>query len=103
MTPYRVAMFDLDGTLAASKSDISPSTAHMLCVLLSTVDVCIISGGRFEQFDAQVLRHLDKSCDLARLHLMPTGHGICDGMEAAGPRCTSRSCHPMRRIAHSTC
>lgn len=72
MRPYRVAMFDLDGTLAASKSDISPVTAHMLCALLSAIDVCIISGGRFEQFDAQVLRPLGKLCDLERLHLMPT-------------------------------
>jgi HAD superfamily hydrolase (TIGR01484 family) len=69
---YRVAMFDLDGTLAASKSDISPATAHMLCALLSTIDVCIISGGRLEQFDKQVLGHLGKFCDLERLHLMPT-------------------------------
>jgi phosphomannomutase len=72
MTPYRVAMFDLDGTLAASKSDISPATAQMLCGLLSTIDVCIISGGGFDQFDAQVLRHLGATCDLERMHLMPT-------------------------------
>jgi phosphomannomutase len=72
MGPYRVAMFDLDGTLAASKSDISPATAHMLCALLSGFDVCIISGGRWEQFEAQVLRHLGTLCDLERLHLMPT-------------------------------
>lgn len=72
MTPYRVAMFDLDGTLAASKSDISSATARMLCGLLSSIAVCIISGGRFEQFDAQVLRHLGPACDLERLHLMPT-------------------------------
>ena len=72
MTPYPVAMFDLDGTLAASKSDISSATAHQLCVLLSTMDVCIISGGRFEQFDTQVLHHLAQPCALERLHLMPT-------------------------------
>ena len=72
MRPYRVAMFDLDGTLAASKSDVSPATVRMLCALLLAIDVCIISGGRFEQFDAQVLRHLGEFCDLKRLHLMPT-------------------------------
>lgn len=72
MTPYRLAMFDLDGTLAPSKSEISPATAHMLCGLLAAIDVCIISGGRFEQFDAQVLRHLGTLCDRERLHLMPT-------------------------------
>ena len=70
--PYRLAMFDLDGTLAASKSEISPATARMLCALLSAIDVCIISGGRFEQFEGQVLQHLGGSCDLKRLHLMPT-------------------------------
>lgn len=72
MKPYRLAMFDLDGTLAASKSGVSPSTARMLCALLAAIDVCIISGGRVEQFDAQVLRHFGNSCDLERLHLMPT-------------------------------
>jgi phosphomannomutase len=72
MKPYRVAMFDLDGTLAASKSEISPAMVHMLRALLSAIDVCIISGGRFEQFDAQVLRQLGEFCDLKRLHLMPT-------------------------------
>jgi phosphomannomutase len=71
-SPYRVAMFDLDGTLAASKSEISPASAHMLCTLLSAIDVCIISGGSFEQFDAQVLRHLGEFCHLNRMHLMPT-------------------------------
>lgn len=60
MAPYRVAMFDLDGTLAASKSDVSPATVRMLCALLLAIDVSIISGGRFEQFDAQVLRHLGR-------------------------------------------
>jgi len=69
---HRVAMFDLDGTLAASKSEISPATARMLCALLAATDVCIISGGRFEQFEAQVLRHLGENCELERLHLMPT-------------------------------
>ena len=69
---YRAVMFDLDGTLAPSKGQISTATAEQLCHLLSIVDVCIISGGRFEQFDAQVLRHLDGSCALGRLHLMPT-------------------------------
>jgi HAD superfamily hydrolase (TIGR01484 family) len=37
------------------------------------VEVCIISGGRFEQFDTQVLRHLQIDDGRRhRLHLMPT-------------------------------
>jgi HAD superfamily hydrolase (TIGR01484 family) len=69
----RVLAFDLDDTLAVSKSQIEPRMADMLGRLLAEIDVCIISGGRFEQFDNQVLRHLrvDEPARL-RLHLMPT-------------------------------
>jgi HAD superfamily hydrolase (TIGR01484 family) len=69
----RVLTFDLDDTLAVSKSRIDPRMADLLARLLDRVDVCIISGGRFEQFDAQVLQHLtldERARD--RLHLMPT-------------------------------
>lgn len=66
-------VFDLDDTLAPSKSTIDARMAQLLVQLLSQGEVCIISGGRFEQFDSQVLRHLDATEDqLTRLHLMPT-------------------------------
>lgn len=65
--------FDLDGTLAESKSAITPRMAGLLARLLDQVDVCIISGGAFPQFEKQVLAHLDAApAELARLHLMPT-------------------------------
>jgi phosphomannomutase len=66
--------FDLDDTLAPSKSMIERPMSSLLERLLARVDVCIISGGRFEQFDTQVLRHLTVQDDssLARLHIMPT-------------------------------
>ena len=51
----RVLAFDLDDTLAVSKSQIDVQMALLLGRLLDEIDVCIISGGRFEQFDAQVL------------------------------------------------
>ena len=69
---WQVAMFDLDDTLCASKTTISPEMAHMLRSLLGVVDVCIISGGRFEQFEVQVLKPLGVFPELRRLHLMPT-------------------------------
>jgi phosphomannomutase len=70
---YRVVAFDLDDTLAVSKSRIDDEMADLLVRLLAEIDVCIISGGRFEQFETQVLRHLRVPAELRpRLHLMPT-------------------------------
>jgi phosphomannomutase len=69
----RAIAFDLDDTLAISKSQIDDRMAELLCKLIDVIDVCIISGGRFEQFERQVLRHLRAdSRSLASLHLMPT-------------------------------
>lgn len=70
--PIRAIIFDLDGTLAPSKSQIAGTTATLLERLLDKVDVCIISGGSFAQFQKQVLPYLPPSPGLARLHLMPT-------------------------------
>jgi hypothetical protein len=70
----RVVAFDLDGTLAESKSSITPRMAGLLVRLLDEVQVCIISGGAFPQFQSQVLDHLPATTpeQLARLNLMPT-------------------------------
>lgn len=68
----RVVIFDLDGTLALSKSPIADSTAMWLVRLLANADVCIISGATYEQMQTQVLGHLEQPADLGRLHLMPT-------------------------------
>jgi phosphomannomutase len=67
-----VVLFDLDDTLAPSKTAIDPAMADLLSRLLARVRVCIISGGRFEQFETQVLRFLTDSPHLDRLHVMPT-------------------------------
>ncbi|WP_328583164.1 HAD-IIB family hydrolase [Streptomyces sp. NBC_00370] len=69
----RVVAFDLDDTLALSKTKITPRIAKCLEALLSEKEVCIISGGRYEQFRNQVLDELPLTPELAgRLHLMPT-------------------------------
>ncbi|HEX8509150.1 MAG TPA: HAD-IIB family hydrolase [Propionibacteriaceae bacterium] len=65
-------LFDLDDTLAPSKSRLDLSMVELLTELLTRIDVCIISGGRFEQFERQVLEPLASSADLDRLHIMPT-------------------------------
>lgn len=72
--PRDVALvaFDLDDTLAASKSPLSAEMAQTMADLLNRRPVCIISGGRFEQFDTQVLAKLPQRANLTQLHLMPT-------------------------------
>lgn len=65
--------FDLDDTLAPSKTAMPEPMAAALRLLLGQVPVCIISGGQISQFRNQVLTHLGAAPDeLARLHLMPT-------------------------------
>ncbi|WP_406038344.1 HAD-IIB family hydrolase [Micromonospora sp. NBC_00898] len=73
MNDLRVVAFDLDDTLAVSKSRIDRRMAELLGHLLNEVEVLIISGGRFEQFESQVLAHLELTEEQrGRLHLMPT-------------------------------
>ncbi|WP_284255614.1 HAD-IIB family hydrolase [Pseudolysinimonas kribbensis] len=72
MVTVHLVAFDLDDTLAPSKSPIDPRMATLLGELLAVTEVCIISGGRFEQFRDQVLTHLPAGDALHRLHLMPT-------------------------------
>ena len=69
----RAVVFDLDDTLAPSKSPMDPTMSAALARLLEHVEVCIISGGRFEQFQAQALATFTANDDaMKRLHLMPT-------------------------------
>ncbi len=70
----RLVAFDLDDTLAPSKSPVDPRMADLLVRLLAEVEVCVISGGQFAQFESQLVDNLpgDRAAALARLHLMPT-------------------------------
>lgn len=72
-TAIRVVAFDLDGTLAASKSRMGREMADLLAALLDEVHVLIISGGAWPQFESQVLTELRLDTErIERLHLMPT-------------------------------
>lgn len=69
----KVIAFDLDDTLAVTKSPISDRMSELLGKLLQKYDVCVISGGKYEQFEKQVVNRLDVPAhSLNRLHLMPT-------------------------------
>ena len=74
MTSPRLVAFDLDDTLAPSKSAIDPRIGAQLLRLAERVEVAIISGGQLQQFRSQVVERLPEAdADLlAHIHLMPT-------------------------------
>lgn len=68
----KLIIFDLDGTLAKSKSAIDDEMAGLLADLLEVAQVSIISGGAWPQFEKQVLSHLPKKALLKKLSILPT-------------------------------
>jgi phosphomannomutase len=67
-----LVVFDLDGTLAESKSPIDAEMASLLNSLVGIVKVAVISGGAWRQFEQQVLSHLAHGEGLENLSLLPT-------------------------------
>ena len=74
MSAPRLVAFDLDDTLAPSKSAIDPRIGDLLIALAEHVEVAIISGGNLAQFTTQVVDRLpDASAETrSRIHLLPT-------------------------------
>jgi phosphomannomutase len=68
----KLIVFDLDGTLAASKSPLDAEMSLLLHDLLRVTKVAVISGGAWLQFEKQVLSHLPQDERLARLSILPT-------------------------------
>lgn len=68
----KLIVFDLDGTLAESKSPLDAEMSTLLTALLAVVKVAIISGGNWPQFEKQVLAHLPQGEHLQNLSLLPT-------------------------------
>ena len=68
----KLIVFDLDGTLAESKSPVDAEMSRLLRDLLGVVRVAIISGGDWPQFEKQVLSYLPHDQSLANLSLLPT-------------------------------
>ncbi len=68
----QLIVFDLDGTLAESKSSIDAEMSKLLHNLLSVIKVAIISGGDWPQFEKQVLSNLPHDECLENLSLLPT-------------------------------
>ncbi len=68
----KLIVFDLDGTLAESKSALDPEMGRLLATLLTVAKVAVISGGDWPQFQLQVLAHLPQDEHLDNLSLLPT-------------------------------
>ena len=68
----KLVVFDLDGTLAESKSAMDAEMAQLLSRLMSVAKVAIISGGDWPQFDKQVVQRLPQGQSFENLLLLPT-------------------------------
>jgi phosphomannomutase len=68
----RLIVFDLDGTLAESKSAVDAEMSELLHNLLAIVKVAVISGGDWPQFEKQLLSNLPVDELLMNLSLLPT-------------------------------
>jgi hypothetical protein len=68
----KLIVFDLDGTLAESKSSLDAEMTTLLSALLSIVKVAVISGGNWPQFEKQLLANLPHDEHLKNLFLLPT-------------------------------
>ncbi len=68
----QLIVFDLDGTLARSKSSLDSEMATLLTELLGVVQVSVISGGDWPQFQKQLLGLLPDDQSLKGLSLLPT-------------------------------
>ena len=68
----KLIVFDLDGTLAESKSSLDAEMSGLLHDLLGIVKVAVISGGDWPQFEKQVISKLPHDQRLASLSLLPT-------------------------------
>ena len=68
----KLIVFDLDGTLAESKSNLDEEMATLLGQLLDVAKVAVISGGDWAQFQKQLLANLPDDERLKDLYLLPT-------------------------------
>jgi phosphomannomutase len=54
----KLIVFDLDGTIAESKSSLDDEMSALLRDLLSIIKVAVISGGNWPQFQKQLVANL---------------------------------------------
>ena len=69
----KLIVFDLDGTLTESKSDMDSEMSELIEKLLAQKQVAVIGGGKYEMFQRQLLSKLHTPDELLKnLFLFPT-------------------------------
>ena len=68
----KLIVFDLDGTIAESKSPLDAEMSALLHNLLGIVKAAVISGGDWPQFEKQLLSNLPHNERLKNLSILPT-------------------------------
>src|SRR3989344_8983282 len=68
----KLIFFDLDGTLAVSKSNLTQEMAGLVAELLERTRVAVVSGGALPQFLEQVVEQLPLDANYLHLYLLPT-------------------------------
>ncbi len=76
MTPSAI-IFDLDGTLAESKTPITPEMGTALKRLIQKMPVAVMSGGSYAQFQKQFFSGMPSDMDYKNLYLFPTSGAQC--------------------------
>jgi phosphomannomutase len=73
----KLIAFDLDGTLAESKQQLTADMGERLGRLLEKYHVAIMSGASFAQFEKQFLPALPETPHLDKLYIFPTNAAQC--------------------------
>jgi HAD superfamily hydrolase (TIGR01484 family) len=84
----KIIIFDLDGTLAESKSRVTPNMVSSLKRLLESFEIAVISGGAWPQFESQLINQMNLSeLEARRLHMFPTSGTSFYNNDGTGWRC----------------
>ncbi len=86
----KLIVFDLDSTVAESKSSLDAEMSRLLDDLLGILKVAVISGGDWPQFEKQVLSHLAHDGSLANLSILPTCGTNTSATQAIGKNSTPK-------------
>ena len=73
----RVAVFDLDDTLAESFRPPQSSMINRLKALLERIPIAIVSGGGFPRIEADFLPNLISSSNISNLFILPNSASQC--------------------------